>query len=293
MGQDLTSFRWVHTMTADRPYARSPRRGNVLGRVVPAARIAYGLGVSGLGSLCLLGGDLRSVFQPVPKWLPWPHALGYASGALLLAGGVGLLAPRVSRLAAGALTVYFLVVWLLGLNLSHALAHPSIVGNWEGCGLAAAVAAGGWTLFARSQDGPTPSRPAPWLGERGAGHARRLFAVGVPLVGLAHFADAQGSTVYVPSWLPLPVAWVYLTGAAHVAAGLAILSGVWARRASILEAAQITSFVLLTHVPAVLHDPSDRIQWGMLVYAVAIAASGWLVASTLVSSRPRGRGRSL
>lgn len=43
----------------------------------------------------------------------------------------------------------------------------------------------------------------------------------------------------VPTWLPLRVSWVYLTGAGHVAAGLAILIGVVPRLAAVLEAATL------------------------------------------------------
>ena len=73
------------------------------------------------------------------------------------------------------------------------------------------------------------------------------------------------------------VGWVYVTGAGHIAAGLAIFFGVLPGLAALLEAGQITAFVILAHIPAVFGAPRDRVQWGMLLYASAIAAASWLV----------------
>jgi uncharacterized membrane protein len=151
--------------------------------------------------------------------------------------------------------------------------------------LNATVVAGGWILLVSPGRAPASSA-ARLLGDRGASLARRLYAVGLPLVGLAHFLGADGATAYVPTWLPLRVGWVYLTGAGHVAAGLAILFGVVPRLAAVLEAAQITAFVILVHVPAVCGAPGDRLQWAMLVYALSIGASAWLVAASFGDGPP-------
>ena len=59
------------------------------------------------------------------------------------------------------------------------------------------------------------------------------------------------------------------------------------RLAAVLEAAQITAFVFLEHIPSVCAAPRDQVQWGMLLYAVAIAASAWLVVATLGEGPPR------
>ena len=247
-------------------------------RMGRAGRVAYGVGAAGMGVLVLLSGKLASVFQPVPPWVPLRQWLAYASGALLLASGLALIAWKPTRLAALVLTVNF-SVWLFLLNLPNTLAHPRAVGAWEGCGLNMTVVAGGWILLALSCR-PPAGRAARLLGESGVLLARRLYAAGLPLIALAHFMNARGATEYVPVWLPLRIGWVYLTGAGHVAAGLAILFGVLPQLAALLEAGQITAFVILTHVPSVYRAPGDRVQWAMLFYALSIAGSAWLVAAT-------------
>lgn len=254
-----------------------------------AGRLAYGASAAGLGVLALLAGDLDYVFQPLPRWMPLRAGLAYASGAILITGGLALLARRTARLAALVLTVHF-VAWLLLCDAPATVARPSVVGNWEGCGLVMTVIAGGWILLTRSSR--PAGRAAHLRGDSGVSLARRVYAAGLPLVGLAHFLNAHEATVYVPAWLPLRIDWVYLTGAGHIAAGLAILLGILPRLAAVLEAAQITAFVILAHIPAVHAAPGDRIQWAMLVYAVAIAASAWLVAATF-GDGPTSRAAAL
>ena len=253
-------------------------------RMGRAGQVAYGVGAAGMGVLILLSGNLASVFQPVRPWVPLRQWLAYVSGALLLTGGLALIATKRTWLAALVLTVNFFF-WLLVLNLPNALARPMVVGNWEGCGLNMTVVAGGWILLALSCR-PPEGRAARLLGESGVRLARRLYAVGLPLVALAHFLNVRGATVYVPAWLPMRIGWVYLTGAGHVAAGLAILFGVLPRLAAVLEAAQITAFVILVHVPSVYGAPGDRPQWAMLFYALSIAGSAWLVAVTFGDGQP-------
>lgn len=251
--------------------------------VARVGHLAYGAAVAGLGALCLRAGDLAYVFQPVPRWMPLGPWLAYVSGSVLLVGGLALLARNTAPLAALVLTVHFFG-WLLLLNLPATLAKPMVVGNWEGCGLNMTVVGGGWILLALSGP-PAAGRAARLLGERGVRLARCVYAAGLPLVGLAHFVNAHAATAYVPAWFPLRIGWVYLTGAGHIAAGLAILFGVLPRLAAVLEAAQITAFVILAHIPAVYDAPGDRLQWAMLVYALAIAASAWLAAATLGDGR--------
>jgi uncharacterized membrane protein len=241
--------------------------------------VLYALAVAGLGVLSLLSGDFAYVWQPVPAWVPLRVVLAYLSGALLLTSGVGLLVRRVTRVAALVLTANFFVVWLLLLHLPKALANPQIEDNWSGCGENAALVAGGWIILALSSGRPT-GRAAYLLGESGVRFARRLYAVGLPLVGLSHFIYARGATDFVPTWLPLRLGWVYLTGAGHIAAGLAIFFGVLPRLAAALEALQITSFVLLVHAPWVFGAPGQRLQWTMLFVSSAIAAAAWIVAGT-------------
>ena len=89
----------------------------------------------------------------------------------------------------------------------------------------------------------------------------------------------------VPKWLPpTQVFWAYATGFGHLAAGVAILTGVQARLAAILLTAMFASFTPLVHVPILLADPS-RWNWSENALNLALTGAAWVVADSL--ARPR------
>ena len=51
----------------------------------------FAVGMIGLGILALVYGDFALVWQPVAPWIPGRTVLAYASGLIMLFGGVGLL----------------------------------------------------------------------------------------------------------------------------------------------------------------------------------------------------------
>jgi uncharacterized membrane protein len=97
---------------------------------------------------------------------------------------------------------------------------------------------------------------------------------------VGHFAYLKQTVVLVPGWLGSPVAWAYFTGAAFIAAGLAVLIGVYARLAATLSALQIGMFVLLVWLPIVSAGHISAFQWGEFVVTCAMTAGGWVVADS-------------
>lgn len=254
-------------------------------RVTGVARAVYAAAVAGLGVL-LLSAELVYVWAPVPRWVPWRDVLAYASGALMVLSAVGLSWRRTVVPSAAIVTSTFLS-WLLLLQVPRLIAAPSKEILWSGGAQLASLVAGGWVLFASSAKADGPVR---WLrGDRGLRMAGRLYAVALPLFGLHHLMDAAGAADAVPAWLPFRLGWGYLTGAGHVAAGVAILVGVVPRLAATLEAIMIMSFVLLIHVPGVIGAARDPLQWTMLFVASAIGGAAWIVALSVGENASRAR----
>ena len=54
----------------------------------------------------------------VPSFLPYPLALVYISGFFEILGGIGLLVPRVSQLAAWGLVALFIAVFPANINMA-------------------------------------------------------------------------------------------------------------------------------------------------------------------------------
>jgi uncharacterized membrane protein len=83
------------------------------------------LGPFFLASFFLIGGIehfvyARFVVQMIPAWIPGHTFFTYLTGTALLAGGIGILVPRVSRLA-GTLLALMIFSWVLLLHIPKAL----------------------------------------------------------------------------------------------------------------------------------------------------------------------------
>src|SRR6195256_4362139 len=144
----------------------------------------FAVGMIGLGILALVYGDFALVWQPVAPWIPGRTVLAYASGLVMLFGGVGLLIRATAAWSARILFPY-LIVWML-LKVPALVVAPQMEAVWLGFGELAVLMAGGWGLFAtigKPQDGSPLAFAA---GENGIRLARILFAVSLVPIGLSH-----------------------------------------------------------------------------------------------------------
>ena len=249
-------------------------------RIAALGHLLFAIGLAGLGVLSLGSGDFAYTWQPVPDWVGWRQGLAYVSGVLLLGVGVGMLVRRTARPSTLIMTIY-LTTWVLLLQLPRVVHAPTNVGMWLGFCESSVLVCGGWILFL-SLAGPKREFARRFLSSPRV--PRLLFGACCVVLGLSHFVYVTGTAAMVPAWLPDRVAFAYLTGAGHFAAGFAILFSVIPRLAATLEASMISSFVLLVHVPGVFSAPGSRLQWTMLFVASALAGAAWVVVGSLRAS---------
>jgi len=220
----------------------------------------YAVAVAVLGAM-VMAGKLVYVWAPIPDWVPRGDLLASAAGAVMAVAALALMWRTTARAASRIVAVLF-ACWLGLLQIPQLIATPGEEALWAGTAELVMLVAGGWILCTGSPRA-----------------VRALYAAALPMLGLHHLL-AHGAVSVVPAWLPLRAAWLYLTAFAHMAAGVAILFGILARTAARLEAIMITAFVALVHVPGVVDEPTDPLQWTMLVVASAIAGAAWIVADS-------------
>lgn len=245
------------------------------------ARILFALGMVSLGILALVYSHLALTWYSVPKWVPWRGGLTYASGIILLSCGAGLLFKRTARLSACILLPY-LVIWLL-MRVPALATAPLTAVIWENAGEIAVLVAGALVLFARLAELREGSKLRFATGANGMRTARILFALSLLAFGVSHFAYVGQTAGLVPTWLPFRTGWAYLTGAAHLAAGIGVLFSVYPRLAATMEAAMLSVFTLLVWVPAILAAPTSMPTWTEILISLGVTAGAWVVAESIAA----------
>lgn len=244
-------------------------------------QIAFATALLALGVRSAISASFIPAWQPVAKSLPFLEVWAAIDGGVLSALAFMVLVDWHRRLAGYGLAV-LLSAWIVILQMPVILASPEAVLTWLGVAEVGALAAAA-LIIGSGTDGTKGSDRG-----RTALLARIAFGFCAIVFGLSHFAYADFTAGMVPAFLPARLALAYFTGAAHIAAGLAIATGAMARLAARMLTVMTASFVVLIHVPAVIASGGSLAEVTFLFNACAICGAAWTVAGSLrTAQRPR------
>jgi uncharacterized membrane protein YphA (DoxX/SURF4 family) len=166
---------------------------------------------------------------------------------------------------------------ILFFDFPRGFAHPAEFGSWYGVLENSALAAAAVIICMFY----APVTPA--TAERLTRIARIIFGICLIYFGLAHHFYLANTVSYIPAWLPPnQTFWAYATGAGHVLAGIALITGVCARLAAILLTAMFIIFTILVHIPRVLITlPHNHFAWGENAVNLALIGAAWVVAASI------------
>jgi uncharacterized membrane protein len=288
---EIFSHDEVASTIALRSHGLSLNMGNLDMRISGFGHALFGIAAAGLAILSLVYGNFAPIMEPLPAWLPWPVICAYGLGAILLAASAGLFSARTVLASAIVIGVYE-SVWVAA-RVRSLLHKPLDVGSWYGVGEGMGPLLAIWILYALQRRQYGASATTAMTGEPALRVGRVLFGAACVAYGAAHFAYASYTAKMVPAWLPNRMGLVYLTGACHAAAGFGLLVGVLPRLAATLEALMLSLFGVLVWIPSFFERPVPewarpmQIQWSETFLSFLLAASAWIVATSL-RSLPRG-----
>jgi uncharacterized membrane protein YphA (DoxX/SURF4 family) len=201
--------------------------------------------------------------------------LAYVTALVFIASGIGLLSPRSAKLSAAVLAFLYFAFALLWLP--RVVAYPRALGTWNGvCEQLALVAAAITYLGGLAMPDAERLRRV----------ARLVFGVCLLSFGATHFDALKETADLVPSWLPPSQRfWAAATGVFHIAAGLAILSGVRAVLASRLFTAMLITFGVLVWAPRLVANLHAHQVWAGNAVNFTLIGAAWLMADSIASER--------
>jgi uncharacterized membrane protein len=244
-----------------------------------ASRLCFALTMIAIGVMGVSSGTFAPIWAGVPKSLPDRQLLAYLCTFVSLACGAGLLAKRTAPAAALVLFIY-LLFWTLLFKVPFIIRQPLVEVSYQSCGENAVLIAGAWVLTATSAVGGTNRFLDFLCGAAGLRIAYLLYGLALIAFGLSHFAYLDLTAPLVPSWLPAPVFWAYLTGCIYLVTGILLVAGFASRLGAALSAAQITLITLLVWGPIVVQGHMSAGNWQETVVSWALTASALVIAAS-------------
>ena len=241
-------------------------KGTLYGRLVmgPAAVL--------FGVIALLWHDADTWQNLRHIWnLPFGVTIGTCLMIAQIAGGVGMLYQRSTRLASIVLCVVYVCFSLA--CVTDIIAAANIYDKYGGSFfLFFSLLCGAIALYSATE--PDAARAAIFgrLARLGLGVCVISFALGQALL-------LRETAHLVPKWIPPnQIFWAILTTIAFAIAAIAILMNRLARLATLMMTLMLALFGVLVWIPQVIAHPQAHSNWSECVLTSLITGAAWMVA---------------
>jgi uncharacterized membrane protein len=241
-----------------------------LGRYLFAISIAF------FGLQYLTYGRFLGGLPPVPPWSPGGALAAYLTGILLVAVGIGMAISKYVRVSAFVLGAFFILCVLI-LHTPHL--HNIIYDGTDRTRALEPLALGAAALILASATKSATS-PMPVKGTMLSIFGRVIFALCLIVFGWQHFLYAQFLVTLVPSWIPWHAFWIYFTGTAFIAVGLAMLSGILERLGLNLLGLMFALWFIVLHLPRAFRSLHNPDEWTSAFVALAMCGACWFIAAS-------------
>jgi uncharacterized membrane protein len=248
-------------------------------RIASVGHALFAATLIAFGIFGLVRSDFAPIWDVVPTNFPAREGLIYLCAFVSLICGAGLFFQRSAGTTSRVLFAY-LLLWMLLFKMPLIVQAPLVEGSYQNWGETAVLVAGAWVLYAWFAN-PWDRRQLGFAtGENGVRLARVVYALAMIAFGFSHFVYLNLTAPLIPHWLLWPVGWSYFTGAAYIAAGVAMLIGVYARLAAALSALQMGLFTFLVWLPLLAEGIMTAGQRSEFAISWALTAAGWVVADS-------------
>ena len=242
-------------------------------------RAIFATAMAGLGVQCMLRGNAVPALEPVAGSSSLP-LIGWITGLVLVAAAGAILLHSTAYYGAAAIAA-LLLLWVLLLHAPALAAAPTNGGEWTGAFETLALSGAAVLLFGLMKIAAGYEREPEPIARRAVTIGRLMYGVSMPAFGVLHYIYIAYVASVIPGWIPAHVFFGYATGAAHVASGLSIVTGILSRIAAYCTAAMFGTWVLIVHLPRVFANAHGASEWTSMLIALGMCGGALLIASAL------------
>jgi uncharacterized membrane protein YphA (DoxX/SURF4 family) len=257
---------------------------------IKTGRVFYSLALIVYGIQHFYFGTFRNVFfSPYQDLLPLQHVFAWLFGLYLVVSGVLIRAGKNGKKVALLSGAIFFMLFLTTQLTYELISEPNKIyhlGLWVNP-LKEIALTGGALVVAGSFAEDNITKGFYRFLNKLIPYGNLFFLFTMTAFGIGHLMAGARLGYIVPAWWPDHEFWVYFTGAALVAAGVAIILGIRIRVVSLLLALMIFLWVWMVHIPAGIARPVFN-RGDLLASAFdALAFSGFalIMAFTLRSQQ--------